>query len=58
MTQRSDSDLLESAEEHALREVYLECAPEHVETERTWLAVAQRLAPQHMSANLLRRLRF
>lgn len=50
MTQRSDSDLLESAEEQALRELYLERAPEHVETERAWAAVAQRLAPQPASA--------
>lgn len=57
MTQRSDSDLLQSAEERALREVYLERAPEHVETERAWVAVAQRLAPQHVSANLPHRLR-
>ena len=57
MPQRSDSDLLESAEEQALREMYLERAPEHVETERAWAAVAQRLAPQPASAGRRRRMR-
>jgi hypothetical protein len=57
MTQRSDSDLLESAEEQALRELYLERAPEHIETERAWAAVAQRLAPQPADARRIRGLR-
>lgn len=57
MTPRSESDLLDGAEEQALRDLYYQHAPEHVESEHAWAAIAPRLALQSAGARQKRGLR-
>jgi hypothetical protein len=50
MARRSESNPLDTAEERQLRALYLARAPEQIETDQAWAAVAPRLALQSTSA--------